>query len=124
MRESCSRFKRGFEREKRYRVPPGSFTTSPLRTAIDTGVHSLLEVLLQAEAATAEEENDAQATRSPVPRCAERILSAGTVRRFRTSLSFDSVQISHLTGQIAKASLRYGNRAEIRGGSCDSLRAL
>ena len=37
----------------------GNFTTSPLRTAIDTGFHSLVEVLLQAETATAEEKNNA-----------------------------------------------------------------
>jgi hypothetical protein len=34
--------------------PSGNFTTSPLRTAIDTGFHSLVEVLLQAETATGE----------------------------------------------------------------------
>ena len=33
-----------------------------------------------------------------VCRCADSILSAGTRRRFRTSLSFDSVQMSHLVG--------------------------
>jgi len=33
-----------------------------------------------------------------VCRCAYSILSAGTRRRFRTSLSFDSVQMSHLVG--------------------------
>jgi hypothetical protein len=44
---------------KRYRLPPGKFTTSPLRTAIHTGFHSLVEVLLQAEAAIAEEKDDA-----------------------------------------------------------------
>src|ERR1041385_3798555 len=30
--------------------------------------------------------------------CADSILSAGTRRRFRTSFSFDSVQMSHLVG--------------------------
>jgi hypothetical protein len=40
----------------------------------------------------------AQATRSPASRCVDRILSAGTRRRFRTSLNFDSVQMSHLVG--------------------------
>jgi hypothetical protein len=44
---------------KRYRLPPGNFTTSPLRTAISCGFHSLVEVLLQAGAANAEEKNDA-----------------------------------------------------------------
>src|SRR4030095_16820387 len=38
------------------------------------------------------------APRSPVSRSADRILSAETRRRFRTSLSFDSVQMSHLVG--------------------------
>ncbi len=44
---------------KRYRLPPGNFATSPLRTAIDCGFHSLVEVLLQVHAATADEKNDA-----------------------------------------------------------------
>jgi hypothetical protein len=44
---------------RRYRLPPGNFTISPLRTAIDCGFHSLVEVLLQADAASAEEKDDA-----------------------------------------------------------------
>ena len=41
---------------------------------------------------------EAQATRSPISRCADRILSAEARRKPRTSLSFDSIQISHLVG--------------------------
>lgn len=44
---------------KRYRLPPGNFTTSPLRTAISSGFHSLVEVMLQADAATSDEKSHA-----------------------------------------------------------------
>lgn len=42
-----------------YRMPPGNFATSPIRTAIDSGFHSLVEVLLQEGAVDQEEKNDA-----------------------------------------------------------------
>jgi hypothetical protein len=35
---------------RRYQLPPGTFTTSPLRVAIDRGFHSLVQVLLEAGA--------------------------------------------------------------------------
>ena len=42
-----------------YRMPPGNFATSPIRTAIQSGFHSLVEVLLQEGAVDEEEKNDA-----------------------------------------------------------------
>ena len=42
-----------------YRMPPGNFATSPIRTAIQSGFHSLVEVLLQEGAIDQEEKNDA-----------------------------------------------------------------
>jgi len=33
---------------KRFRMPEGNFTTWPLRVAVETGFHSLVEVLLRA----------------------------------------------------------------------------
>jgi hypothetical protein len=42
-----------------YRMPPGNFATSPIRTAIESGFHSLVEVLLQEGAINQEEKNDA-----------------------------------------------------------------
>jgi hypothetical protein len=42
-----------------YRMPPGNFATSPIRTAIDSGFHSLVEVLLREGAVDQEEKNDA-----------------------------------------------------------------
>lgn len=45
---------------RRYRLPEGHFTTSPLRISIQTGFHSLVEVLLQA-GVSKEEANEALA---------------------------------------------------------------
>jgi hypothetical protein len=42
-----------------HRMPPGNFATSPIRTAIESGFHSLVEVLLREEAVDQEEKNDA-----------------------------------------------------------------
>src|SRR5437588_13088674 len=42
----------------------------------------------------------APATRSPISRCADRILSAEARRRPRTSLSFDSLQLTRLVGSL------------------------
>ncbi len=42
-----------------YRMPPGNFATSPIRTAIESGFHSLVEVLLQEGAVDQDEKNDA-----------------------------------------------------------------
>jgi hypothetical protein len=44
---------------RRYRMPPGNFATSPIRTAIESGFHSMVEVLLQEGAVDQEEKNDA-----------------------------------------------------------------
>ena len=44
---------------RRYRMPPGNFTTSPIRTAIESGFHSLVQVLLEEGAVDPEEKNDA-----------------------------------------------------------------
>ena len=41
---------------KRFRCPDGNFRTTPLRVAVETGFHSLVEVLLQAD--TDQEEKD------------------------------------------------------------------
>jgi hypothetical protein len=41
------------------RMPPGNFATSPIRTAIDSGFHSMVEVLLQEGVVDHEEKNDA-----------------------------------------------------------------
>src|SRR5436190_22787251 len=43
---------------KRYRLPEGNFTTSPLRVSIQSGFHSLVEVLLRAGVSD-DEKNDA-----------------------------------------------------------------
>ena len=42
-----------------YCMPPGNFATSPIRTAIESGFHSLVEVLLQEGAIDQEEKNEA-----------------------------------------------------------------
>jgi hypothetical protein len=42
-----------------HRMPPGNFATSPIRTAIESGFHSLVEVLLREGAIDQEEKNDA-----------------------------------------------------------------
>jgi hypothetical protein len=42
-----------------YRMPAGNFATSPIRTAIGAGFHSLVEVFLQEGAVDQEEKNDA-----------------------------------------------------------------
>ena len=44
---------------RRYGMPSGNFATSPIRTAIESGFHSLVEVLLQEGAVDQEEKNDA-----------------------------------------------------------------
>ena len=44
---------------RRYRVPPGNFATSPIRTAIESGFHSMVEVLLKEGAVDQEEKDDA-----------------------------------------------------------------
>lgn len=44
---------------RRYQVPPGNFTWTPLKVAIDSGFHSLVQVLLEAGAATQEEKDRA-----------------------------------------------------------------
>lgn len=44
---------------RRYRMPPGNFATSPIRTAIESGFHSMVEVLLEEDAVDQDEKNDA-----------------------------------------------------------------
>jgi hypothetical protein len=44
---------------RRYRMPQGNFATSPIRTAIESGFHSMVEVLLKEGAVDQEEKNDA-----------------------------------------------------------------
>jgi hypothetical protein len=67
LKELCSLCRAGklfavqqwFRDGRPYRMPPGNFATSPIRTAIDSGFHSLAEVLLQEGAVDQEEKNDA-----------------------------------------------------------------
>jgi hypothetical protein len=40
-------------------MPPGNLSTSPIRTAIDSGFHSMVEILLQEGAIDQEEKNAA-----------------------------------------------------------------
>src|SRR5260370_42400229 len=63
----------------------GSLLSLIVSLFLSTFLFSFLEIYLPGE-------------RPPVSRCADSILFAGTRRRFRTSLSFDSVQMSHLVG--------------------------
>ena len=66
LKELCSLCRAGklfavqewIEAGKRYRLPEGNFTTSPLRLAIKCGFHSLVEVFLRAGISD-EEKNDA-----------------------------------------------------------------
>ncbi|PYJ21923.1 MAG: hypothetical protein DME99_06755 [Verrucomicrobia bacterium] len=44
---------------RRLRTPAGNFATSPIRTAIESGFHSMVEVLLQEGTVDQEEKNDA-----------------------------------------------------------------